>query len=58
MLICGKSIRKGNNEILINWTAVIHEIMKEQGPDVAMTLLIKLEKAIPNISVDKSIFNR
>nr|XP_034196301.1 Hermansky-Pudlak syndrome 5 protein homolog isoform X2 [Osmia lignaria] len=55
-LFCGKSIRKGNNEILINWTAVIHEIMKKQGPDVAMTLLIKLEKAIPNISVDKSIF--
>lgn len=55
-LFCGKSIKKENHEELINWTAVIYEIMKKQGPDIAMTLLMKLEKAIPNISIDKSIF--
>lgn len=55
-LFCGKSIKKENHEELINWTAVIYEIMKKQGPDIAMTLLMKLEKAIPNISIDRSIF--
>lgn len=52
-LFCGKSIKKENHEELINWTAVIYEIMKKQGPDIAMTLLMKLEKAIPNISIDR-----
>lgn len=55
-LFCGKSIKKENHEELINWTAVIYEIMKKQGPDIAMTLLMKLEKAIPNIPIDRSIF--
>lgn len=52
-LFCGKSIKKENHEELINWTAVIYEIMKKQGPDIAMTLLIKLEKAIPSIPIDR-----
>ncbi|XP_043799993.1 Hermansky-Pudlak syndrome 5 protein isoform X1 [Apis laboriosa] len=55
-LFCGKSIKKENHEESINWTVVIYEIMKKQGPDIAMTLLMKLEKAIPNISIDRSIF--
>nr|XP_031846770.1 Hermansky-Pudlak syndrome 5 protein homolog [Nomia melanderi] len=57
-LFCGKYIKHGNNETLelIEWTAVIHEIMKRQGPDFAMALLFKLEKAIPNVSIDKSVF--
>ncbi|XP_053975515.1 BLOC-2 complex member HPS5 [Hylaeus volcanicus] len=55
-LFCGKSIKNGNNEISIQWSTVIHEIMKKQGPDIAMTFLVKLEKAIPNVPIDKSIF--
>lgn len=55
-LFCGKSMKRGNHEEWVNWTAVIYEIMKKQGPDIAMTLLIKLEKAIPNIHIDRSIF--
>ncbi|XP_076179661.1 WD40 repeat domain-containing protein pink isoform X2 [Ptiloglossa arizonensis] len=55
-LFCGKSIKNGNNEISIQWSTVIHEIMKKQAPDIAMTLLVKLEKAIPNVPIDKSIF--
>ncbi|XP_076621390.1 WD40 repeat domain-containing protein pink isoform X1 [Colletes latitarsis] len=55
-LFCSKSIKNGNNEISIKWSNVIHEIMKKQGPDVAMTLLVKLEKIIPNVPIDKSIF--
>ncbi|XP_015437245.1 PREDICTED: Hermansky-Pudlak syndrome 5 protein homolog isoform X2 [Dufourea novaeangliae] len=57
-LFCGKSIKNGNNETveLIQWHAVIHEIMKKQGPDFTMALLVKLEKAVPNIFIDKSIF--
>ncbi|KAF3419980.1 hypothetical protein E2986_04269 [Frieseomelitta varia] len=55
-LFCGKPMKRGNHEEWVNWTAVIYEIMKKQGPDIAMTLLIKLEKAIPNIHIDRSIF--
>ncbi|CAL7945302.1 unnamed protein product [Xylocopa violacea] len=55
-LCCGKSTKKGNSEESIDWTAVIYEIAKNQGPDIAMTLLIKLEKVIPNVPIDKSIF--
>ncbi|XP_017760178.1 PREDICTED: uncharacterized protein LOC108550815 [Eufriesea mexicana] len=55
-LFCGKSIKKGNREESINWTVVIYEIIKRQGPDIAMTLLIKLEKAISNVPIDISIF--
>ncbi|XP_033321077.2 WD40 repeat domain-containing protein pink [Megalopta genalis] len=57
-LFCGKYIKYGNNETseMIEWSAVIHEIMKKQGPDFAMTLLVKLEKTIPNVSIDKSVF--
>ena len=55
-LFCRKPIKRGNHEEWINWTAVIYEIMKKQGPDIAMTLLIKLEKAIPNVPIDRNIF--
>ncbi|XP_078051093.1 WD40 repeat domain-containing protein pink [Augochlora pura] len=57
-LFCGKYIKYENNETLemIEWSAVIHEIMKKQGPDFAMALLVKLEKTIPNVSIDKSVF--
>ncbi|XP_076294239.1 WD40 repeat domain-containing protein pink [Lasioglossum baleicum] len=57
-LFCGKYIKHGNNDALesIEWSAVIHEIIKKQGPDLAMALLVKLEKAVPNISIDKSVF--
>lgn len=52
-LFCGMSLRKGNNEALINWSAVIFEIMKKQGPDIAMSLLVKLEKSVPNVPIDR-----
>ncbi|XP_076646519.1 WD40 repeat domain-containing protein pink [Halictus rubicundus] len=57
-LFCGNYIKHGNDVALesIEWSAVIHEIIKKQGPDLAMALLVKLEKAVPNISIDKSVF--
>ncbi|XP_003703268.1 WD40 repeat domain-containing protein pink [Megachile rotundata] len=55
-LFCGKSIKKGSNEVSINWTTVVYDIMKKQGPDIAIMIVTKLVQAIPNISVDKSIF--
>ncbi|XP_017880280.1 Hermansky-Pudlak syndrome 5 protein homolog [Ceratina calcarata] len=54
-LFCGKSMKSGNNEEM-NWTAVIYEIIKKQGSDVALALLTKLEKAIPNVPIDRSMF--
>ena len=55
-LFCGKCIKNDHNEVSIHWTAVMHEIIKRQGPDIAMTVLAKLEKAVPNVPIDKSIF--
>ncbi|CAK9809568.1 BLOC-2 complex member HPS5 homolog [Anthophora quadrimaculata] len=55
-LFCEKSMKKGNNEALLNWAAVIYEIVKKEGPEIAMTYLVKLEKALPNVPIDKSIF--
>ncbi|KOC66318.1 Hermansky-Pudlak syndrome 5 protein like protein [Habropoda laboriosa] len=55
-LFCEKSMKRGNNEALLNWTAVIYEIVKKEGPDIAMTYLVKLEKALPNVPIDRNIF--
>ncbi|XP_076231847.1 WD40 repeat domain-containing protein pink isoform X2 [Calliopsis andreniformis] len=55
-LFCGKSIKIGNDEIPIQWTTVINEITRKQGSDTAMEILVNLEKAIPNVPIDKSIF--
>lgn len=55
-LFCTKSVKEGNCERVIDWTDVTREIIKKQGPDVAMTFLTKLEKAIPNVPIDMSIF--
>lgn len=44
------------NRPLIDWTEIIYEIMKKDGPDVAMTFLKKLEEVLPFEAFNKSTF--
>ncbi|KAG5315125.1 HPS5 protein, partial [Acromyrmex insinuator] len=56
-LFCATPLaKKSNYDILIDWSGIVKEIMKREGPDEATAFLIKLENMIPDIELDKSIF--
>ncbi|KAG5321543.1 HPS5 protein, partial [Acromyrmex heyeri] len=56
-LFCATPLaKKSNYDILIDWSGIVKEIMKREGPDEATAFLIKLENMIPDIDLDKSIF--
>ncbi|XP_018051433.1 PREDICTED: uncharacterized protein LOC108689248 [Atta colombica] len=56
-LFCATPLaKKSNYDILIDWSGIVKEIMKREGPDKATAFLIKLEDMIPDIDLDKSIF--
>ncbi|XP_043684541.1 Hermansky-Pudlak syndrome 5 protein homolog isoform X1 [Vespula pensylvanica] len=55
-LFCEKLITLETNVSSINWNRVIFEVMKKDGPDIAMVFLKKLEVLFPLKSLDKSIF--
>ncbi|XP_018395388.1 PREDICTED: uncharacterized protein LOC108773909 isoform X1 [Cyphomyrmex costatus] len=57
-LFCATPLaKKFDYDVLIDWSGIVREIMKREGPDEAMTFLIKLEDTIPNLDLDKSIFH-
>ncbi|XP_018349388.1 PREDICTED: Hermansky-Pudlak syndrome 5 protein homolog isoform X2 [Trachymyrmex septentrionalis] len=56
-LFCATPLaKKSNYDVLIDWSGIVKEIMKREGPDEATAFLIKLEDMIPDIDLDKSIF--
>ncbi|XP_012223906.1 BLOC-2 complex member HPS5 homolog [Linepithema humile] len=56
-LFCATPLaKKPDYGVLIDWSGVAGEIMRREGPDEATAFLIKLESMIPNVNLDRSIF--
>ncbi|XP_077254997.1 WD40 repeat domain-containing protein pink [Temnothorax americanus] len=56
-LFCAMPLaRKPDYDVLIDWSGIAREIMSREGPDEATAFLIKLESMIPDIDLDRSIF--
>ncbi|KAL6258763.1 hypothetical protein P5V15_010711 [Pogonomyrmex californicus] len=56
-LFCAMPLmKKPEYDMLIDWSGITREIMQKKGPDEAMAFLIKLENMIPNVNLDRSIF--
>ncbi|XP_072747742.1 uncharacterized protein Pink [Anoplolepis gracilipes] len=56
-LFCAMPLtEKPDSNILIDWSGIAWEIMKREGPDEATAFLIKLESMMPNVNLDRSIF--
>jgi len=53
-LFCAMPLaKKPDYKLLIDWSGIASEIMKREGPDEAMTFLLKLESVIPNVNLDR-----
>ncbi|XP_011175660.1 Hermansky-Pudlak syndrome 5 protein homolog [Solenopsis invicta] len=56
-LFCATPLaKKPDYDVLIDWSGIAREIMRKEGPDEAMAFLIKLESMMPDIDLDRSIF--
>ncbi|XP_011883083.1 PREDICTED: uncharacterized protein LOC105570478 [Vollenhovia emeryi] len=56
-LFCAMPLaRKPDYDVLIDWSGIAREIMRKEGPDEATAFLIKLESMMPDINLDRSIF--
>ncbi|XP_012530323.1 uncharacterized protein LOC105833266 [Monomorium pharaonis] len=56
-LFCATPLtKKPDYDILIDWSGIAREIMRREGPDEAVAFLIKLESMMPDINLDRSIF--
>ncbi|KAL0111158.1 hypothetical protein PUN28_012816 [Cardiocondyla obscurior] len=56
-LFCAMPLtNKSDYGVLIDWSGIATEIMRSKGPDEAMMFLIKLESMVPDIHLDRSIF--
>ncbi|XP_043269472.1 Hermansky-Pudlak syndrome 5 protein homolog [Venturia canescens] len=55
---CGKEDEnlRTRNKMEINWSEVARELMKREGTSSAMTFLVLIETVLPNVKLDKSIF--
>ncbi|EZA60038.1 Hermansky-Pudlak syndrome 5 protein-like protein [Ooceraea biroi] len=49
-------VKKPDYKLLMDWSGIAREIMKREGPDEAVAFLIKLESVIPDVNLDRSIF--
>ncbi|XP_058806803.1 uncharacterized protein LOC131673105 isoform X2 [Phymastichus coffea] len=56
---CGKTYdvdQTCSREFTLDWSAIVNQVIKKQGPNSAMTFLFKVEENLPQVVFDRSMY--